>query len=120
MTSNANFLRMSALPRATNTNQGLIQGQADALLRKRKAREADLMILANLESQHVTWRDRCLHTQRSVDSAPDLTGRGVTPDTLRATLNGCAGTFVGSALRKDESDRIDRIRSATYAERITR
>ena len=118
--SHANLLEVSVLTRATITDQRLIQDQADVLLRRREALEADLMILANVESQHATSQNRCSHSQRPVGSAPALTTSGITPDTLRATLNGCAGTFVGSALRRDESDRIEWIRSATYAERITR
>ena len=152
--SGASFLRVNVLAGATVTDQGLIQGKADVLLRRRKALGADVMILADVDVKHATSLDRRPLTQRAVDLAtrsgadailvtgnttgdpvdleelsavsaavdpvPVLAASGTTPDTLRATLGRCAGTIVGSALREKESERINQIRAATYAERIPR
>lgn len=153
VSTGASFIRVNVLAGAAVTDQGLIQGQADVLLRRRAALGADVMILADVDVKHATSLDRRPLTQRAADLAtragadavlvtggatgapvdleelaavsaavdpiPVLAASGTTPDTLRATLDRCAGTLVGSALKGEKSERIDRIRAATYAERRT-
>ncbi len=149
--SGASFIRVNVLSGAAVTDQGLIQGQADVLLRRREALGADVMILADVDVKHATSLDSRPLTERAADLAnrsgadavlvtgsatgaavdldqlasvshavaptPVLAASGTTPDTLRATLDRCAGTLVGSALKGEMAGRVDPIRAAAYAER---
>ena len=150
----ASFLRVNVLAGAAVTDQGIIQGNADVLLRKRASLGADVAILADVDVKHATTLDRRSIEERAADLAkrscadavlvtggatgapvdldqlesvaravapvPVLAASGTTPDTLRATLDRCAGTLVGSALEGRETGRIDSDRAAAYTERSTR
>jgi len=65
------FLRVNVLAGATVTDQGLIQGDADRLLRRRAALGADVAILADVDVKHATSLD----TRPITTRARELTGR---------------------------------------------
>ncbi len=151
----ASFVRVNVLAGAAVTDQGLVQGCADVLLRRRAALGADdVMILADVDVKHATSLDSRPLVERAADLAtragadavlvtgratgapvdldelaevsravapvPVLAASGTTPDSLRATLDRCAGALVGSALEDETTGRIDRVRAVTYRERTTR
>lgn len=55
--SGASFLRVNVLAGAAVTDQGLIQAEADELLRRRAALGADVAILADVDVKHATSLD---------------------------------------------------------------
>ncbi|GJM20185.1 MAG: phosphorybosylanthranilate isomerase [Planctomycetota bacterium] len=68
----ASFLRVNVLCGAAVTDQGLIQGSAHDLLRRRRALGADVAILADVDVKHATSLD----TRPVEHRARDLVSRG--------------------------------------------
>jgi hypothetical protein len=67
----ASFLRVNVLAGAAATDQGLLQGCADRLLRRRAALGADVAILADVDVKHATSLD----TRPAEERARDLVAR---------------------------------------------
>jgi hypothetical protein len=67
----ASFLRVNVLAGAAVTDQGLIEGQADRLLRHRAALGVDVAILADVDVKHATSLD----SRPITDRARELVGR---------------------------------------------
>ncbi|MCB9899164.1 MAG: BtpA/SgcQ family protein [Planctomycetes bacterium] len=63
----ASFLRVNVLAGAAVTDQGLVQGRADALLRRRTALGADVAILADVDCKHATSLDTRPQALRAAD-----------------------------------------------------
>jgi hypothetical protein len=66
------FLRVNVLCGAAATDQGLIEGRADELLRRRQALGRDVAILADVDVKHATSLD----TRPAPERARDLVSRG--------------------------------------------
>ena len=67
----ASFLRVNVLAGAAVTDQGLVEGRADELLRRRHALGRDVAILADVDVKHAT----ALDTRPIAERARDLVGR---------------------------------------------
>jgi len=67
----ASFLRVNVLCGAAVTDQGLVEGRADELLRRRQALGARVAILADVDVKHATTLD----TRPIVERARELVGR---------------------------------------------
>jgi hypothetical protein len=67
----AQFIRVNVLAGAAATDQGLIEGCADRLLRQRTALRADVAILADVDVKHAT----ALDTRPAEQRARDLVAR---------------------------------------------
>jgi membrane complex biogenesis BtpA family protein len=65
--SGASFLRVNVLAGAAVTDQGLIQGCADSLARRRAALAADVLVLADVDVKHATALDTRPLPQRALD-----------------------------------------------------
>jgi membrane complex biogenesis BtpA family protein len=65
--SGASFLRVNVLAGAVATDQGLIQGNADALIRRRAAIDAHVAVLADVDVKHATSLDTRPITARARD-----------------------------------------------------
>lgn len=63
----ASFLRVNVLAGAAVTDQGLIEGRADTLLRRRTALGADVAILADVDCKHATSLDTRPQALRAAD-----------------------------------------------------
>lgn len=95
----ASFVRVNVLSGAAVTDQGLVQGQADVLLRKRAALGLDdVALLADVDVKHATSLDRRPLTER----ARDLAGRNGADAVL------VTGSATGASVDLDELERVAR------------
>lgn len=106
--SSASFLRVNVLAGAAVTDQGLVEGRADTLLRHRAALGADVAILADVDCKHATSLDTRPSPLRAADlvhrSGADAvlvtgpaTGLPVDAPTLEAVARAIAPTPVLAA-----------------------
>ncbi len=63
----AAFIRVNVLAGAAVTDQGLVQGEADVLLRRRAALRSDVAILADVDVKHATTLDDRPVAERAID-----------------------------------------------------
>jgi len=94
----ASFLRVNVLAGAAVTDQGIVQGQADVLLRRRAALGARVAILADVDVKHATSLDRRPIEQRAQDLV-----RRAGADAVLVT-----GSATGSAVDLGELERVAR------------